>query len=139
MHKRIWKEDFLLFHPPSFGCTNIKGTVSRDFLLLVFSRVVFLRASEYSKSRFEFSQRCGNSKCTISTAVHRQQMFCRRRSYRWQIFTTINVDCGKHVIANFGVTFGKFAAGVNGVGVKFSAGVNHNGKEPLVVNTFAMF
>ncbi len=53
--------------------------------------------------------------------------------------TTINVDRGKHVIANFGVTFGKFAAGVNGVGVKFSAGVNDTGNAPLVVNTFANF
>ncbi len=43
------------------------------------------------------------------------------------------------MIANFDVTFGKFAAGVNGVGVKFSAGVNDTGNAPLAVDTFAYF
>ncbi len=147
MHTRIWKVDFFYFHPPSFGRTAVKGTVSRDFWLQVFSRVIFLRVPEYPiSSVLKVSQRCGQFKMhhgtdAISTAVHRQQIFCRRHWHRWQIFRWCHNDqCrSRETCDRQFQRHQRFAAGVNGVSVKFSAGVNDTGNAPLVVDTFANF
>jgi hypothetical protein len=85
---------------------QFKGTVSRDFLLLVFFMGQFPPAPEYPmrtvSNFFENSQRYSQVKVHHQYQQHRRQI-CRQCQicHRWQIATCIK-DSG-----------GKFATGVN--------------------------
>ncbi len=93
-----------------FGDT-IKGTVSRDFLLLVFLWISFPPAPEYPirtvSNFFENSRRYLRVKVHHRCQRHRWQICHRCQWHRWQIAAGIN-DTG-----------GKFATVINDTGGKF--------------------
>jgi hypothetical protein len=71
----------LMFFHLVFHC-GVKGTVSREFLLQVFSCIIFPQAPENnSRGHFNF---CSKN--------YRPQICCRWKRHRWQIMGNIS-DC----------------------------------------------
>ncbi len=123
---------------------SFKGTVSRDFLLLVFLWKSFPPAPEYPirtvSNFFENSRRYSQVKMHHRCQRHRWQICHRCQWHRWQIAAGINDTGGKFppVSTTPAANFATSSPCAVDTGGKFSAGVNDaGGKLPPVSTTSA--